>query len=248
MRRFRRLFLGVAAVTSLSACEMPPVGYAHPEAPDVLIITRQEAARHELKPAPLSLPFSGEQDGTKLLVAFLGEARRRGASYVSDAAFYIVRQGTGSGMECQTSVYPEEEIVPQTVPGRFRTVPVSRPVTRMVTEYEYRCHLVSKPVSRMQTTYRTQYDSFSKTTRSVPETHYETHYEMQNECRSEPVTHMVTRYEFELESQFVPPHLEYVSTQKLKQGAPVCYSLEPTDAARHENRVEGIAYTTDESR
>src|SRR6185503_17382356 len=95
----------------------------------VLVITQQEAARHEFRAAVLSVSFSDEHDEIKLLVAYLEEARRRGASYVSDVAFYVVRGDGGSAEECQASVYPEEEVVDQTVPAEHRFVTCARPVT-----------------------------------------------------------------------------------------------------------------------
>lgn len=240
MRGVAKLSLGLGFV----CCKVGPVGYAHPEAPGVVVIAQQEATRHDLRPIQLVLPFSDGQDGTRLLVAYLDEARRRGASYVSDVAFFIVRDNGGLPVECRTGVYPEEEVVSPMIPGSFRYVPVNRPVRRMVTDWEYRCHMVSRPVSKMLTTYRTSYDSSARSTLSVPETHSVTSYEMQSDCRSEPVTRWVTRYEFEIESQFVPPHLEYVSTQHLKKADPICYSLDGAAASQRANRIEGVAYAT----
>jgi len=239
MRGFAKLSLGLLCVVS---CRTGPPGYARPESPGVIVITRNEAAQHELRPIPLVLPFDDGQDGTRLLVAYLDEARRRGASYVSDVAFFLVRDTEGSPVECRTGVYPEEQDVSQRVPGSFRHVPVNKPVRRFVTEWEYRCHMVPKPVSKIETTYRTQYDSSSRSMLSVPETHFVTSYEMRSDCQAEPVNRLVTRYEFEIESQFVPPHLEYVSTQRLKQADPICYLIDGVGAGKHANRIEGVAY------
>src|SRR5215468_925377 len=93
--RFAVLLVGTSAVL-VSACARPPVGYAHPAAPGILIITQQEAARYELKPATLSMSFSRDEDEAKALVTYLEEARRRGATYVSDVAFLTVRDEGGS--------------------------------------------------------------------------------------------------------------------------------------------------------
>jgi hypothetical protein len=221
---------------------MAPTRHARAEVSGVVVITPSEASDHELRPMPLVVPFAEGEDGTRLLVAYLDEARRRGASYVSDVAFFIVNESEGAPIECRTGVYPEEERVPHTVSGNFRQVPVNKPVWRFVTEYEYRCHMILKPVSRMETTYRTRYDSISRSMLSVPETYFVTKHEMQSDCRREPVGRWVTRYEFELESQFVPPHLEYVSTQRLKQSDPTCYSLDGEAAIQHVSRIEGVAY------
>src|SRR6188474_3227663 len=132
--RFTVCVLG-ASVALASACARPPVGYAHPEASGVVIITPQEAARHDLKPAALSVSYEGEQDEGHALVAYLEEARRRGATYVSDVAFYTVRDDGDSAQECQTAVYPEEAIVDQTIPASYRFVRCASPVTRPVTDY-----------------------------------------------------------------------------------------------------------------
>jgi hypothetical protein len=221
---------------------MGPASAARPEVSGVVVITQSEAAEQELRPMPLVVPFSEGEDGTRLLVAYLDEARRRGASYVSDVAFFLVHDSEGSPIECRTGVYPEEVSVPHAVSGSFRQVPVNEPVRRFVTEYEYRCHMVLKPVARMETTYRTRFDSVSRSMLSVPEVQYVTKHEMQSDCRREPVGRWVTRYEFELESQFAPPHLQYVSTQRLKQSAPTCYSLAGEAAIQHVSRIEGVAY------
>jgi hypothetical protein len=119
--------------------------------------------------------------------------------------------------------------------------------------------------------YRSQYDSFSKSTRSVPQTEHYTAYESHFECKSAPVTRLrsemvsknecgfetvtrtVTRYEFQLESTYVPPQMELVTRQRLRELEPVCYDLEgpaddpslspPSVARSSGNRIEGKIYS-----
>jgi hypothetical protein len=163
-------------------------------------------------------------------------------------------------------VVPEKvKVVPVTVPvtrqvsePNYVCRPVSRSVTRMVTDYQQRCSMVSHPVTHMETTYSYQYDYTSHSSRSVPQSRSVTTYEYQNECHSEPVsrtvfetkmeqechteyvTRSVTRPEFQLQTQFVPPHLEYVQARKLRETEPVCYE---TDLAPDRgNRLEAKIY------
>jgi hypothetical protein len=217
MRAFRFLVCLVGSASALAfGCATTPVGYAHPEAPGVVIITQQEAARHELKPTALSVPFSGEEDETKLLVSYLEEARRRGATYVSDVSFFTVRDGEGSTEECRTSVYPEEQVVERAVPAEYHLVTTTKPVRHLVAEPRNTCSSVSTSGSKTAT----------------------------SECHTEPAGHTVTSYDFQLEWQIVPAHLESVSTQRLKQAAPLCRSLQADQATRRDNRIEGIAYAS----
>jgi hypothetical protein len=90
-------------------------------------------------------------------------------------------------------------------PGRTETTNRSVPVMRMVTRYEYQCHMVSKPVTRSETQYTYQYDYTSKTSRSVPTTRMVTSYQYQNECRSVPVMRSETQYENKTETRYIPP-------------------------------------------
>jgi hypothetical protein len=85
------------------------------------------------------------------------------------------------------------------------------PTQKMVTRYEYRCHMVSRPVTRSETSYESEYDYVSKSTRMVPRTRMVTHYESQNECRSEPVTVSETHYETKTETRYIPPQ-QHVTT------------------------------------
>jgi hypothetical protein len=171
-----------------SACARPPVGYAHPEASGVLIITRQEAARHDLKPATLSVSYDGERDESHALVAYLEEARRRGATYVSDVAFLTVRDDGSSTEECRTAVYPDEQIVDQKVPASYRFVTCARPVTRPATDFR---SYPGVPASRGCPIYRashlvTNYE-FNTDWQLVPE-HVET-VPMQRLKQNPPVCH-----------------------------------------------------------
>lgn len=99
----------------------------------------------------------------------------------------------------------EEQTHVEYQPGRTETHSKSVPTTKMVTHYEYRCHMVSRPVTRSETYYESQYDYMSKSNRMVSRTRMVTRYESQNECRSEPVTRSETHYETKTETRYIPP-------------------------------------------
>ncbi len=221
------LILLLAAL--LPACDPIPEGYIHPAAPDVpivasapprapdqpppetLVVPAAQAQKSGLPAARSYLAFGPDQDGTKLLADFLQKAHARGARYASDIAFYFVTEKDGRKTECRVGVAPEDEIQTVAVPGRTEGVSQMVPVTKNVTEMQYRCRLtskmvtgpethmenrcrmVSKPYTRTETTYTMQYDAFSKTTRSVPQTRTVTDYRLENECRMESVTKTVTK-------------------------------------------------------
>jgi hypothetical protein len=71
------------------------------------------------------------------------------------------------------------------------------------------------------------------------------------ECSYQPVTRTVTRYEFQLESRYVPPRMETVTRQRLRELDPVCYQLEAAaddpalapPARTRGNRIEGRIFT-----
>lgn len=207
-----------------------------PHAPDMRVITAAQAEGSNLTPVDLTVPFPDAADGTRMLEDWVAAARARGANRVGEISLYVVKPKGDDVIECRTVLYPEHTVEPTLVGGGQRLVPVTRPVLRSVTRYEYRCHMVSKPVSHMETTYSTQYDSFAKTTRSVPQSHMVTRYEMQNDCRSEPVTSMETHWEYTLESRYEPPRVEYLAKMRLKETEPACYVAPSAEAA---SRVEG---------
>lgn len=147
--------------------------------------------------------------------------------------------------------------------SEYRCKPVTKMESRTHTEYEQRCATRSHPVSKTRTVYRSEYDYYSKSTRSVPHTEYYTDYESRYECHSEPVTktrmesvsstecssemvtRMVTRFEFQLESKYIPPRLEQITRQRLKESEPACYVLEdsgPPSTSR-QNRIEGWLFS-----
>jgi hypothetical protein len=146
----------------------------------------------------------------------------------------------------------------------YRCHPVTRLESRTYTAYEDECHNVSHPVTRTRTVYRYEYDYASKSSRSVPRTETYTTYESRYECRPrpvtrsrmesvtstqcalQPVTHSVTRYEFQFESRFVPPRLETVTRQRLRELAPVCYATAAAagpPSSTPVNRIEGRVFT-----
>lgn len=91
------------------------------------------------------------------------------------------------------------------VPGRTESTTRSTPVSKMVTRYEYQCHMVSKPVMRTETHYEYRYDYVTKSSRSVPTTRMVTRYEPQSECRMVPVMKYETHYETKTETRYIPP-------------------------------------------
>jgi hypothetical protein len=266
------------ASPSFAAPGEPAPGAAPPPAPpELAIISAQAAAQRALEGHDVRTPFGEGQDGTKLLLDFLADARARGAESAGDVKLYFATSLSGQAGECRIVVQPEGALTPVEVPARtvpeselrpvqrlvteheYRCQMVPRPATRTVTEYQNRCQMVSRPVTRMETTYTTQYDFSSHSSRSVPQMRSVTHYEMHNECRMEPVmrsvseTHLqqecrmepvtrtVTRYEFQLASRFVPPHLEWVQSHRLRESEPVCYAL-PDATAAQGNRIEATLY------
>lgn len=243
MARLHIVRLAIVAL-SMAGCVRPPQGAKHPQVPDVTIVTAEEGARLGISPVRASLTFGTGEDGTRVVVRFLKAAQHRGARYVSDLRVVIVSEHDGEPMACETRIVPVEEFVNVTVPGGFKTVPTLTRVSRWVTESEYRCRMVSKPVTRSETTYESQYDSFSKRTRTVPRTRMVTRYESRQECRFEPVRRLVRRYEYQYRTQYVPPRLEAISVQKLKETKAVCYVPRGTDGVERmgKSRVEAKLY------
>jgi len=245
------------------------------------VVSAEDAARAGLRSQPLVVPFRGDADGTHLVEDFLGRADAAGAKMVSALAIYLHSDADGRALECRTEIVPETVTRSEWTSARYDTVPVQRPVTRTVTEYEHRCHtvmrsrmtyrteyqqrchMVSHPVTHTRTTYSTQYDSYSHSSRSVPHTESYTTYEYRNECHSEPVSRMVnesvpeqdchsepvtrtvTRYEFQLESRYVPPRLETITRQRLRELEPVCYDVgagSEAPGATDGDRIEGTLH------
>jgi hypothetical protein len=237
---------------ALSSCvpvQRRPPGHETPHVPGIRIITRAQAAKRGLRARRFELRFGDNQDGTRLVLDYLDQAKRSGARYVSDIAIVIATTRGGRRVLCENRLVPfakrHDYKVPHRVPARVEYRSVSKPVTRTVTEYQYRCHMVSKPVTRMETTYQYRYDYYSKTSRSVPVTRSVTRYEMQSECRSEPVTRTVTRYEHQLEAKYIPPRLEYLAAHytdfNLLESRPVCRPAKQAPA-KLPHRITGLVY------
>ena len=188
----------------------------------MVVVSADEAARRGLVAHPLSRDFGPDEDGTKLVDDLLAEAKRQGATAVSDISVSLASRAAEGPVACRTEILPETVAETRTIPGGSQLVSVQRPVQRMVTESEYRCHTtshpgdarstteyhqschtVSRPVSRTRTTYSYQYDSFTHSSRSVPHTQSYTEYQSHQECRSEPQlktrTESVSRNECRME-------------------------------------------------
>lgn len=249
----KRVVIGLVLLTPLS-CAHPqrPVGHETPHVPGIRIIMRAQADKLGLKGAKRELRFGDKQDGTKLVLDFLEEAKRAGSKYVSDICIILVTRRDGKLVSCETRLTPfakkESYKVPHQTPARTEQRVVSRPVTRTVTEYQYQCRMVSRPVTRMQTTYQYQYDYASKSSRSVPVTRMVTSYEHRNDCRSVPVTRTVTRYEHQLETKYIPPRLTYLSAHytdfDLIESMPSCEPVPngPARGGKLPHRLVGIVY------
>jgi hypothetical protein len=202
-------------------------GYENSKVEGIKVLkSTQAASLAEYTPQGFEHSFAKGEDSTKAVIDFLANAKKAGADYVSDIKISIVTDKES----CATLLVPEEEIksnpVIKTTSGRTETSYVLKPVTRTVTENEYRCQMVQKPVQSSETYYDQQYDSYSKSSRSVPRTRYVTRYESQNDCRYTPVTKTATRYEYEWESHYIPPKTEYLSENysewKLLESEPTC--------------------------
>jgi len=186
------------------------------------VVTAAEADGSGLTPGILSIPFAGETDGTKLVQDFLARADAAGAYLVADLAIFLATTQDSSTVECRTNIVPETTTETRTRPSHYVNVPVSRPVTRTVTEsqyqcrpvtklesrhyteYQQRCGSVSHPVTRTRTVYRSEYSWSTKSTRSVPQTESYTTYESRYECKSEPVSRTRLESVTKTECSFTP--------------------------------------------
>jgi hypothetical protein len=226
------------------------MGHATPYVPKIRIIEARQARERGLTGRPFELPFGDNQDGTKLVLDFLEEARRAGATHVSDIRIVLVTRGA-QARRCSTRLLPfakrHDYKVPHVIPARTEQRSVLRPVTQTVTEYQQQCQMVSHPVSRMETSYQYQYDYASHSSRSVPVTRMVTSYEYRNECRSVPVTRTVTRYEHQLETRYIPAQLTYIAAHftdfDLIESRPECEPTADPGGAKLVHRISGLIYT-----
>ncbi len=235
-----------------SCAHAPPAGHEPIQVPGIRIIQGKQAAELGLVSSTRELRFGPRQDGTKLVLDFLDQARRGGASHVSDIRIELVTTGKGGRRTaCSTRLVPFSKRhnykVPHTIPGRTETRTVLKPVTRTVTEYQHQCRLVSKPVTRYETRYEYRYDYSSKSSRSVPVSRSVTRYESRHECRSVPVTRTVTRYEHQLETKYIPPRLTYLSAHytdfDLVESKPLCAPAPaPAPGQKLPHRIVGSIY------
>jgi hypothetical protein len=239
------------ALLSMVACVHGPEGYTAPDARGVVLTTQAEASKGGLEAWTLQVPFGAKQDGTELVLDFMKRAEQAGASYVSDVSIVLASEQDGQPVECRTRVEPraDTQLRHATVmrPGHTQSRMELVPVTRTVTEHEYRCHMVSEMRMVPETYTETQYDSFSKSSRSVTRTRMVTRSESRNQCNSVPVTRTVTRYEHQFRNEFIPPRFETelrpYTTWALQESAPECTPHEGTAApATRPNRIEGTLY------
>jgi hypothetical protein len=247
-----RLFvLLTAALASLGSASRRPeqVGYVDRRTPTVALITHEEAERRGLRSQRMSMRFGANQDGNELAHRFLASAAARGASWVSDLEVHLTAGTPDQPVVCITRLEAQ---------GRSETVArqqlvyrppenklVMKPVTRTVTEMEYRCQMKSKPHTEMKTSYESSYDFSCKCTRSRPVTKWVHTTRMENECRHEPRTRTVTRYEHQWEQQYRPPEWQTVFAREtrfdLAESPPSCAPLPPEVEARG-NRLRGVIW------
>ena len=185
------------------------------------------------------------------MLLFLEEARKLGATAVAELEIEVAATLEGRPVRCKTLVGPEEEVEQRArvvhQPGRYDRRQVLKPVSRYVTEQQYRCRPVQKSVTRYETTYEQSYDFLSKRYRSTPRSRPVTRWETQNECKFESVHRHVTRYEYEWESRWVPPEWQVISEHyshwTLVESEPVCADAADADAAAAPRSVvRGIIY------
>jgi hypothetical protein len=196
-------------------------GQATPLTPAALrVIPAAEAASSGLVGRPFVLPFGADRDGTELVGLVLAEAERQGAAALGDINVSLAAVREGRPIECRSAILPETVQESRWIPSSHRMVSVTKPVSRLVTEqqyrcqpvsrlesrqvmeYEQRCHSVSRPVTRNRTTYSYQYGRGGS--RSVPRTETYTTYESRQECRSEPVSRTRTEYVSKNECRYEP--------------------------------------------
>ncbi len=198
------LVLTACAPEQHYAYKAPATQHALPAA-QAKVVAISEAMASGLASQPLQITFDG-RDGTELVIELLKQADAANAAYVADLAVYVETTQDGKPVECRSEIVPETVTESTFRPAENRSVSVSRPVTRMVTEYEYRCHPVtatelrsvteyeqqcattSVPVQKSRTVYTSQYDSTTHMSRSEPRTEYYTDYESRYECKQVPVS------------------------------------------------------------
>lgn len=228
-------------------------GYRHKGAPEIPVVGADAARSLSGKWVELEVPFVAGEDTTAPMLAFLQRARDSGAKAVTGIEIQVVVSDVKAPSLCTTPISPRGR--PKSVsevathPARLEYRSQMVPVTQVVTENRYECHLVSKPVTRYETEYQYQYDAISHSSRSVPVSRFVTHYELQNDCGYRPVTHMVTRYEWQSRSHYIPPQWNIIQRTHvewdLTEGEPRCDPLPSGDATR--SRVTGRILMRDSS-
>ncbi|WP_224241227.1 hypothetical protein [Hyalangium gracile] len=245
--------LALGALASLAACVHGPQGYMAPDpAVRVVVATPEEVRKAQLPGWTLTLPFGAKQDGTELMLKFMEQADAAGAKYLSDVSIVIATEEDGQPVECRTRVVPvlSTHTTQQQVqrPGHIVSRPILMPVTRTVTEMDFRCQMVSEPRTVSETYQQSQYDPSSKTTRSVTRTRMVTRHEMRQRCSHVPVTRTVTRYEYQHRSEYIPPRFDvvtqYHSLWNLTETPPECTprQQEAQGPSSASHRIEGRAH------
>lgn len=123
------------------------------------VVSHSEAARSGLVVRQIRVSFGAGKDGTELDSTLLERAEQQGAQLVSDISI-VLRTSDETGVtECVTELVPETVSESHWKPGHLRSVPVHAPISRMVTERQYRCHMVSRPETRQVTEYQQRFIS-----------------------------------------------------------------------------------------
>lgn len=216
MRTGKRAFVSIGVLGWLWGCVPSTTAYEaqvggnkrtlEPVRAKVVSLQEAQAAQAAgMIAVPQVVPFTGQRDGTQLVEEMLQRADAARAPLVAELAIYLVSAQGEQVTECRSAIVPESVTETRTVPGSFQMVPVSRPVTRMVTDYEHRCHSVTRhqmrsytdyqtrcrpvmrTVTRYRTDYSTQYDHGSRSSRTVSRQVPYTATESHTECNREPV-------------------------------------------------------------
>jgi hypothetical protein len=181
--------------------ELPPV--------HARVVSAAHAARSGLSERPLVVNFDrGSDDGT-LVGTFLRRADARGARLVTDVVLVERELQEGRRVECRRAIVPEDVIEETQHAATARRVSTRKPVTRFVTEKEYRCKTVfsfeyAQPITR-------------------------------NECTWENVSKLVTEDEWVSAIEEVPARTDVRRRQRLHVLDPQC---SPVDTGHAPPRIE----------
>lgn len=158
----------------------------------VRVVTGAHAARAGLHDRPLVVRFDGPASDRALVAAFLQRADALGARFAADVTL-VERNGY---QECRSAVVPEEVVEETQRAATTRVVSTRKPVTRLVTQREYRC----RTVFTMET--------------GGPQT--------RSDCGYETNTNLVTEDQVVRETEHIPARTDTRRRKRLHVLEPVC--------------------------